>query len=776
MARHLALILFVLAGLLPMAKPSTLPAAILAPVALADGIAPPPLPRSCIGGGTPLDYAQPVCCVSGYVYLNGAPVAGASVTISAGGRTLTTQTQIYPGGPLPYFTVSLGADPLAVQPGDSVTISASAGGQSKSLSFTAQEGGQQVDVALPQIALNATWTPGERPGPSFRAAAMAYDAARARLLLFGGLGQPSETWAWDGRAWTRRVPLSAPPARSGHALAYDALRQRIVLFGGTDAGGGALSDTWEWDGASWENRTNGVAPAISGAPALVYDSVRARVLLVGAAADKLALWAWDGAVWAQLAPASAPLARAGFGLAYDARRGRVVIFGGLRAGVLQQDTWEYDGSAWARSYPLSPPSARSGHAMTYDPLRQRVLLVGGVGAAGKPLEDSWAWDGSAWATLNVDLPPRAGALLAYDSARQVPVLAGGYSDAAATTYPDETWELDDIDWSQRAPRVSPAARYDYQMAYQVNRKRVVLFSGVGLSRPVSNDTWEWDGLSWTRRTPPASPAYTYRGAMTYDEANQQVMLFGGMQSVIPGGAVVNTTWIWDGHTWAQRSPSASPSPRDSHLMVYDSIRKRSVLFGGRLPSTPNYANDTWEWDGTTWTDVTPTVSPEANFSYFPYAIMAYDPARERTVLLHSFSTAHTWEWDGRSWTPSASSAQAPDNNCLFKGPMAYDGTRQQVTFFGYATAPSCVGKVDVWDGANWSSRVVSPRPPQRIRFGLIPIPNQRLMLFGGADGGSYPAFDDTWLWDGLTWHEQPDDSYVPWPAQRGGDGLPAGRG
>ncbi|NCC94917.1 MAG: hypothetical protein EOM10_16905, partial [Opitutae bacterium] len=370
--------------------------------------------------------------------------------ISIGDRTLTTQTQRSETGGLPFFAALLSdnlgdSNALRAEPGDTVTITATADGQSKSVSFIAQEGGQQVDVVLPRVAFESNWARGERPTPNFKAAAMAYDATHKRIILFGGLERQgsvdvplAETWAWDGRSWMRLAPMVVPPARSGHTMAYDVARQRIILFGGTGSGGVALTDTWEWDGTIWRESVIPTPPALSGRAAMAYDSARNRVLLVGADAANptdFGVWAWDGATWMRQPATILAPARTGFDLAYDAERDRLVLFGGLRASVLQQDIWEYNGATWARAYPLTMPSARSGHAMSYDPVRGQVLLVGGVDAGGKPLEDSWAWDGKTWTELRIDLPPRARALLTYDSTRQVPVLAGGYSDAAATTYP-----------------------------------------------------------------------------------------------------------------------------------------------------------------------------------------------------------------------------------------------------------------------------------------------------------------------------------------------------
>jgi hypothetical protein len=93
------------------------------------------------------------------------------------------------------------------------------------------------------------WTQKEDIGPSPRLAhAMAYEAARQRVVLFGGEDNPN-TWEWDGVAWTQVADMG-PPARWYFDMVYDDSRQRLVLFGGQphDNPRSGLGDTWEWDG------------------------------------------------------------------------------------------------------------------------------------------------------------------------------------------------------------------------------------------------------------------------------------------------------------------------------------------------------------------------------------------------------------------------------------------------------------------------------------------------------------------------------------------------
>jgi galactose oxidase-like protein len=83
---------------------------------------------------------------------------------------------------------------------------------------------------------------------------MVFDAARNRVVLFGGAGAGTatlfdDTWEWDGDNWTQ-VADTGPSVRGGHAMAYDSLRGRVILFGGDD-GQNSFGDTWAWNGTDW---------------------------------------------------------------------------------------------------------------------------------------------------------------------------------------------------------------------------------------------------------------------------------------------------------------------------------------------------------------------------------------------------------------------------------------------------------------------------------------------------------------------------------------------
>lgn len=189
-------------------------------------------------------------------------------------------------------------------------------------------------------------------------AAGAWDPDRRRFVTFGGLvggrayDTSGETWEFDGRQWAR-VSGSGPPPSLGGAMAYDAARKVMVLFGGLDTMGKKRGETWEWNGSRWSRvATSGPSPRFGAG--IAYDARRRETIVFGGVdSGNVKLndtWRWDGHTWKRAETAIAPAGRSEGYLAYDAARGVVVMFGGEGAEVVPTlgDTWEWDGVVWRR--------------------------------------------------------------------------------------------------------------------------------------------------------------------------------------------------------------------------------------------------------------------------------------------------------------------------------------------------------------------------------------------------------------------------------------------
>jgi len=260
-------------------------------------------------------------------------------------------------------------------------------------------------------------------------------------------------------------------------------------------------------------------------------------------------------------------------------------------------------------------------------------------------------------------------------------------------------------------------------------------------------------LNWY--TPPA-PAPRASIGLAYDAATHSTLLFGGAGD---NGATYGDTWIWLGG-WHLLSPAASPSPRQGAGMAYDAAAGNIVLFGGcsNNGSTCTYLNDTWTWDGTTWTQRFPAVSPSPRVTN-----MAYDPVTKNVVLFggtNSYSAGllgDTWTWDGvsQTWTQLSPSTSPPAR----LGPLAYDPATASVVLFGGGIehppggGGTAYGDTWNWNGTNWVQQFPASAPSARLGAALAYDPQIRaLVLFGGAVGGDWEnSSADSWTWNGSTW-------------------------
>jgi hypothetical protein len=253
--------------------------------------------------------------------------------------------------------------------------------------------------------------------------------------------------------------------------------------------------------------------------------------------------------------------------------------------------------------------------------------------------------------------------MAYDSNRHVALLLGGVDPSAAADacLPDggdaggctcSTWQIGNADGAN-VQELRCIGNFlglrDHQLVYDAARHVIMEFGGTIDGEHGTSIQFQFDGQQWSaaqnegNATPPARFAH----AMVYDSARKRTVLFGGTPDGSLAGAF-NDTWEWDGSTWTLVTPAgASPLPRAWSAMVYDSSRHVSVLFGGL--GADGALGDTWEWNGTSWTQATVNGTPEPRYQH----MMAFDSQRSVAVLVGGVGDlqwpAGTWEWDGTSW-------------------------------------------------------------------------------------------------------------------------------
>ena len=476
------------------------------------------------------------------------------------------------------------------------------------------------------------------------------------MLLIGGRnvqsnGEISDSWRWDGSGW-RAVAPHPVEGRYDAAVAYDPAEKRVVLFGGSDFW--ALGDTWLSDGHKWEQATKN-GPPRSDRWKLVYDSERHEMVVFQHQFDFAGgTWTWDGRRWevpSDVSPPDDPT----FGVqplyAYDKAAKQIVAFFGpspnFAKGVgLPGKTAYWNGRRWIA--PSGPqPMTRTNAAMAYDEASRQVVLFGGTGCPAKGLlgtgagpadepppntlwysgtgycSGTWTWNGHRWSKAGGPQPPdRSNPVMLYDAARRRVVMFGGTGRT--------------------------------QVAGTEIRQGVTSNGTFAMS-----DTWLWDGRQWraARLSHPAPAATTNVPAVAFDAAHKQALLYGapadgqGVQTTgvnAPADRLTyRATWLWNGHDWDNKAKT--PDGRDARFVVYDAA-VHGVLLGAvnSCPTHQGAANtgvgpdtattlcpETWLWDGRKWTQL-PGMTPSLNRES-----VAYDE-RMRSVVVVNNDGLWTW--------------------------------------------------------------------------------------------------------------------------------------
>lgn len=621
----------------------------------------------------------------------------------------------------------------------------------------------------------------------------AYDSARGRAVTFGGclclsgaecsLGSVT-TFEWNGENWlpipTLDIGWGTPSPRHNHVMAYDAARALTVMFGGRtipSATGTVLNETWLWNGESWRKVTTGTAPSARIKTTMAYDVKRQRTVLFGGeAADGSLLgdtWEWDGARWTEIAltaGTSSPSPRSGAAMTYDPTRGLVLTAGRTATGVIW-DAWTFDGKQWSVEQALSTPAqtARAGHGMVYDFERKRLTIVGGaVGAAdaGTHLTDMRTFDSATgwttwpFSTLNMTgISARAYGRFVYDSARDSLLMAGGAVCIGnnflrdlenGTTYnyrfgtPNapqsgfvSTWRKSNLILSP-----PPAPRTLHAQAYDPNRK-VTVIQGGEYGPSALDDTYDWNGQYWTEWKFQADAGAFFPGArslhaMGYQPTLKKLVMFGGFGEVgeqrLPGvpdflGSYTNIlvdagTWVGDPAIgWKPMPGVISPPARLTHGMTTNPITNELVMVGGtsifsaggastRFNGSAAIFKEAWGFNGTTWRKYT---------SPLVYAVgvgLAFDTVRSKLVGLPGH--------------------------------------------FYVGLSPASPNEVIELDAAQvmtpWAAVPTTPTPPQRTLQNVIyDTKSERTLAYSapvtGGAGSGLLASDRIWEWNGSAWQE-----------------------
>jgi hypothetical protein len=487
----------------------------------------------------------------------------------------------------------------------------------------------------------------------------AYDRDRDRVVLFGGshseldsrnavtVTNYYDTWEFDGSDWTRVATDGPQVVRP--LLVYDESRKTMFMVAETD---------------KFEPRMYS------------YDA---------------ATHAWNA-----VNPATMPPCVNQSAVSYERSTGTLFLDGGVCVtGTLTSSTteeaWRYDGTNWTKLATKTAVLRTTNSAMTYDAVRNVTLQFGGTIAYGGPYSGTWAFDPSLatdtvqgdWVPFetNAAVPgPRSLAPMEADPVNRVAYLLNGLNDASGYT---DFWMYQNGGWSKIVAENTPACGTPFT-AFDTDRLKLVATCNDG-------STFEWDGTAWkTFADLKTKPTYRQFAAMVYDPSLKKTVLYGGYDTA----NYIDNTWLWDGTAWTEQKKKAA-SARALTSMWFDPILKKTVLYGGIGRPRPSDRlqryNDMWSLDANGWTEIKPAKLPTTRYG----AQVAVNPESGRTVLFGGLRldtddkgiqkqvyANDTWEWDGSTWTALATNnAPPPRENAAF----VYDySINRFVLYGGYA--------------------------------------------------------------------------------------------
>jgi hypothetical protein len=141
-------------------------------------------------------------------------------------------------------------------------------------------------------------------------------------------------------------------------------------------------------------------------------------------------------------------------------------------------------------------------------------------------------------------------------------------------------------------------------------------------------------------------------AMAFDPPSGRLLVFGGSSA---NYNYSDDTWSWDGKSWTIVPETVRPSPRNGVGLSYDRANQALLLFGGAAENPQGgpaeagiLLGDTWTLAGGGWNRLSPGSAPSARSE----GAMAYDARGHRLILFSGSAgpfSSETWAWGGTDW-------------------------------------------------------------------------------------------------------------------------------
>jgi hypothetical protein len=483
--------------------------------------------------------------------------------------------------------------------------------------------------------------------------AMVNDPIASKIILMDTGNYPSyssflnQSWTFASGDWTNTgstlLDGAGPlPGRTDHVMAFDG--SNVILYGGRGGSStaGVYQDTWLWNGLSWAKQSPATVPFGRYKAQATYLPGTGLVMFGGETVGNLLkeTWIWNGSNWSLLAVGNGvgPGGRTGHVMASNAPSSPLALAGASTFAVLGASTVTNTGS----SVITGDLGLYPGTSITGFPPGTVIGTIHDTDAAAQAAQTAAT---AAFTTGNA-LP--GGITIVGDLGGQT--LTPGVYKASSSAAITGTLTLDaggnpNASWTfQIGSTLTTASSSVVSLINGASAANVFWLVGssatLGTSSTFKGTIIAQASVTATTSAGVVGRLFALTGAVTLDTNTVSVSLSPGpstAQAIMFGGRgnkyQSNQTWSFNGTAWTQLSPATSPSIRSEASMAYDSANGKWVMFGGQ--NEYNYLNETWTFDGTNWTKV--VVPNGSGPSGRIGAQMAFDTGSSRTIMFGGIS-------------------------------------------------------------------------------------------------------------------------------------------
>jgi hypothetical protein len=402
---------------------------------------------------------------------------------------------------------------------------------------------------------------------------------------------------------------------------------------------------------------------------------------------------------------------------------------------------------WAPLFTTPTPPSTTNFATVLDTPRERLLLISTNGEIWQLPLGSPTW--SHIATITGPHPAATTLRAVYDAGADRVLLVASNSGFTGSM---EIWTLplvEPLTWTMGVPS-GQTSRGGFSLILDPPRSRALLFGGVTSPPPFGGPLIYSAG---TYAIPLSNPAFVQLAtsgsipgradqAALYDPVRQRMVIVGGRISSGGTGEVWSLSLL--NNTWTMDTTAGRPGP-GSPVALYDAPNDRMVEVGSN--DATYLTSVVWglNFASPSWSQLIPSGDPYARSE----PAFLYDAARGR-ALFYGGSSGYNDLWSlsltsSPSWS-LLSEVKPPPNGDVS---MIYDtGHAETVVFGGRRNRDN-----EVWclsgSPAHWFRRLTTGAAPQRtLHSAVFDAVRRRMIVFGGVP--AVPGFgflNDTWQLD-----------------------------